>query len=428
MKNKWIVKTALVAGTFAFGLTLAGQKTFADEVAPFSEDVRFTKTLVTPSTDVADIPNMTFTFNFKDGKFYPYDANNVATTPEKDATVPIIKQQTISFTNDEMTTASSDGKSILTKQSKDVLLNEDNKKIIFPKVGVYEYKVVEDQTTPKLDKGKMNFSNKEYTLRIWVKSDENGGTTAGGTVEDTTIQKTEVTDANGAKVDPTPVTPTNPEDPKNPDENKDNAIVPEPAEGKTFNFKNVYVVDANPNPDPDPEKPTDPTDPTTSAFYVTKTVKGEKGDQTKLFDFDITVELNDFTKEQTYKLITVRDGETSSIDVTPGESTKFTLKHGDAAYFETMPAGTNITVKETKYADYDATNEATWNGAAPKADKADATGILGTKANKVDYTNKHNGGDVTPTGIILNNLPYLALIIAGGLGLGAYFYNKRRQA
>lgn len=415
MTKTWITKFALAAGTLALAAGVAGTTTFADEgdetgtstdpsttetteAAPSDSSVYFTKTLNTPSTDLAAIPELTFSFTFKDGTFYPYDAEGVSDTADDSVTVPDLAEQSITFTNDDMTKGDvADGVSTLTKQSNSVIAG-----IEFPKAGMYEYTVAEtpDTVIGLADGQKVEYDGTTYTLRVWVtNSTTNPGTTEStGTVED----------PDGNKVNPGPGETTDPTDP---------TIVKTPTDSNTFNFENTYTVNAT-------DKPVDPSDPTTAPFWVSKTVTGDMGDITLPFDFTITIAENKLTEGKTFTLTTPN----GDVEVTPGKAATFQLKHGEYAYFKEITAGADVTVTEADTTDYDEANSAIFNGATAVAGTYDANGLLGTKTNSAAYTNNHKGGDVTPTGILMNNLPYVALIVVGGIGLGFYFMNKRRHA
>lgn len=409
MKKATLIKFGVTLGTIGLALGIAGTRVFAAAHAPTSgNDIRFTKTLVTPQSDLVTIPDLPFTFDFHDGAYYPYTSTGVSTTPDATVTAPELKDQNITFSETEMVPANdANGVNTLTKQSKNVIDG-----ITFPKVGLYEYKVTEkaDTADGNLD-SKVNadveYDATEYTLRIWVTNDGNGGTKTEGTVE--------VTDpkGNGKKVDSNP---TNPTDPTNPD------VVPNPDDGKTFNFKNVYTVNAT-------DKPVDPNNPKTAPFWVSKEVTGQMGDLTLKFDFQLNIAESDLTKGQSYNFkIKDKDGnDLKTLALTAGTNYAFQLKHGDIAYLDNITAGAQVTVVETDTPDYDETNVAKFAGTETSGTLSASGTLAATGENSVAYTNNQVGGDVTPTGILLNNLPYVALIVAAITGLAAYFINKRRH-
>lgn len=415
MKNARMKKIGLTFGLVVLALGLSGIKAYAaDTTAPFSEDVRFTKTLVSPASNLADIPDLKFDFTFTDGAFYPYTASGVSDQADGSVTAPDLAEQDIKFAEQDVDPANDkDGVNTLTKQSKDVIGG-----VTFPKAGVYQYTVKETPDTNTLTdpNQEISYDGNTYTLRIWVTMDKDGKNTAGGTVEKVT--NVVVTDKNQNKVDPTPVTPVTPTTPVDPD----HPVVPTPEPNKTFNFKNIYTVTAS-------DKPFDGNDPKTAPFWISKEVKGQMADNTLDFDYTLDIAANELTAGKDYELNIKRtNSDVDKVKVTPGTPATFKLKHGEIAYFEKIPAGAMVNVKEADTADYDEANEATFNGETPVTGTLEAAGTLGTKGdNSVAYTNTQNGGDITPTGILLNNFPYIALILAGFAGLAFYIVKKRHQ-
>lgn len=389
MKKSWMKKIAFTVGALALSLGVVGLKASAAETGSTTEPtsgVYITKTLITPDTDVTTIPDMTFEFALVPETYYPYNAEGKMGTGVAANTMgdkfPGITEKNIQFTHDEMATdtTSTDGTATLTKYSSDLLAG-----VTYSQVGVYDYKVVENTAVdPAIDPttgGAVTYDTTTYTLRVWVENDGNGGFTVTATL----------VDANGAKL----------------------------AEGVNgFAFTNKYTIK---NTDP-----VDPTNPESSDFWVKKLVAGEAADINKDFNYTLTIPENELTKDQTYTL-KFADPTATEITVTPGIPVTYTLKHNQYAYIESITAGAQVTVTETDDADYNEANEAIFNGIAATGTLA-ATGTIGSAANNVTYTNTHLGAEVTPTGILMNNLPYVALIVIGGLGLGFYVMNKRRNA
>ncbi|MFS0983599.1 DUF7601 domain-containing protein [Enterococcus durans] len=417
MKNARMKKIGLTFGLVGLALGLSGIKAYAaDTAAPTSKDVRFTKTLVSPASNLAEIPDMKFDFTFTGVGFYPYSGNGVADQANGSVTVPDLASQEIKFTEQDMKAANDkDGMNTVTKQSTDVIGG-----VTFPKAGVYQYTVKEADDTNTFapdpnKKEEVTYDGNTYTLRVWVTMDKDGNNTPSGTVDK--VEKVVVTDKNANKVDPTPVTPT-PDTPVDPD----HPVVPTPEPNKTFNFKNIYTVTAS-------DKPFNGNDPKTAPFWISKEVKGQMADNTLDFDYTLDIAANELTAGKDYELNIKRtNDDVDKVKVTPGTPATFKLKHGEIAYFEKIPAGAMVNVKEADTADYDEANEATFNGETPVTGTLEAAGALGTKGdNSVAYTNTQNGGNITPTGILLNNFPYIALILAGFAGLAFYIVKKRHQ-
>ena len=176
-------------------------------------------------------------------------------------------------------------------------------------------------------------------------------------------------------------------------------------------FDNTYAKDAS--RDPNPENP-DKINPTAKALTITKKVDGASGDKTKDFHFHIHIQLpnTNSTAESPLKMLVVQHGETFTIDQ--------------------LPAGSHYTLTETGVPGYTAssvylTNGTSTNGAAGQLgqDYKVENILLGEKTNNNTVTNKIN--DVTPTGLLIDNLPFILMI---GLGLAGFVVlsKKRREA
>lgn len=199
-------------------------------------------------------------------------------------------------------------------------------------------------------------------------------------------------------------------------------------------FDNTYAKDAS--RDPNPENP-DKIDPTAKALTITKKVDGASGDKTKDFHFHIHIQLpsTNSTAESPLKMLAVQHGETSNTIAVLSSGIvdyDFTLKHGETFTIDQLPAGSRYTLTETGVPGYTAssvylTNGTSTNGAAGQLgqDYKVENILLGEKTNNNTVTNKIN--DVTPTGLLIDNLPFILMI---GLGLAGFVVlsKKRREA
>lgn len=151
---------------------------------------------------------------------------------------------------------------------------------------------------------------------------------------------------------------------------------------------------------------------TANKLSISKTVEGNLGDKSKLFDFTVTLTGQE---GKTYPLsATIKGGSTESgkqENVAISGTTTFKLKHGDTITIENLPAGVSYKVEEATPSDYtmDATGqEGTMDAAAKTA------AFTNTKTGKID------------TGVYLDNLPYI-LVFAGVLAIAAIFVVRRRR-
>lgn len=416
----WVKRVTMTAGAMALAAGFAGATIFAGEEGETTpttstdsavedpadpdakeevktyQDVRLTKTLITPDTKAAVIPTMNFTFTFA-GTFYPYTSTGAADAAETPATTPVptIAPVTLTFTDPEMDQVTN-GEAKLTKRS-DILVAADQ----YKKSGVYRYVVTETpNTVENLNKNQVvTYDDETYTMNVYVTFDS----TTGAPKVETTI-----TNSADKKVDPTTTTKTIPG-------NDSTNIVEDVDHDASFNFENKYrVTRVNPGTDP--------------AFKVTKKVDGNLADPTKKFNYTINIVGNDLTETE-YDLIVVKDGNSETKKITVGTPQTFEIGNGDEAHIADMTAGVVVQVTETPADDYVAKFNTTFGDVKVTDSTAvTAEGTTTETANQVDYTNTFNVDDVSKTGILINNLPYIALIAVGVAGLGYYFYNKRRHA
>lgn len=115
-----------------------------------------------------------------------------------------------------------------------------------------------------------------------------------------------------------------------------------------------------------------------------------------------------------------------NIEVTPDTPVSFVLKGGEQAALLNVPAGVSFDVTEAEYGYYTPTNKLLLNSIeTASASNVTAGGLIGENSNKVDYTNTWE--KTTPTGIIMNNLPFIALIVTSLSGLALYYVTKQRR-
>ena len=191
-----------------------------------------------------------------------------------------------------------------------------------------------------------------------------------------------------------------------------------------------------------------------------KVTRAEEGKHTENFNdkskaFSFTINLtkpasadNKLTKvtAKYYK----QDGNVEDKEINFGQEVTFTLKDGENLKFENnLPIGTTYTVKEDATTNYIPSAKVTQNGevvqfdgqnqksgtkntelnAAEGANKGDDVYqnklFIGEGENKVEFTNTYDF--IVLTGIIMNNLPFILMVIVAGLGFGIYAIAKRRR-
>lgn len=280
----------------------------------------------------------------------------------------------------------------------------------YSEAGKYEYTVTENQTaTPAVTNGeheKMIMSEAEYKMDVYVENTSTGGCQiANIIVNKAKDDKGETTTATG-KVD---ISNT----------------------GKNgFKFTNTYVQEAGTG-----DKPSIPGEDynTYGSLNVSKTINKNGANSASTTD--------EFSFQATFKFPTGTDASTlggvkangSDITLKAGGTYDFTLTNGGNEKFTGLPVGTTITVTESATPNYKGSANVTINGVNEKPIEAtkynEATTVsdkkLGQKKNAVDVTNTYN--NVPLTGIIMNNLPYIAMIVIGAAALVVYVQNKRKN-
>lgn len=367
---------------FAVLLALAMMATLAVTMA-FAEGepttAPLTKNLTVPQGTA--IPEGSYaTFSFADEKV------NGAEAAADDAKIP---EQEIKFTDGTKATDDEKNVDVYTYKIDDVLNG-----IQWKRPGVYTWNVSEkdyviddknDATTDVATK-----DTQEYTLVVNIVYDNDGNLVVGG-----------VTTKKGKDNTSEPT-----------DENK--------ADGLTFN-NSYYTTTGNQDPE-DPTKPGD-KDNDGNGLSVEKTVEGKYGDQKTQFEITVNVKspaIGDAAKPTA--VIRRVDGTTiDAVTINEGDN-KVMLASGDRLVFTKIAEGTKYTVKET---DTRKGTEAEQYTASGEVEEAKAV----TKdKNSETVVNKSNQDDQTPTGILVSNLPYIALALVAVGGLVAYVVIRRRES
>lgn len=338
-------------------------------------------------------PNATFTFKFTEKS----GTSSNGAPYETGVNIPDI---TVKYSNSDVLT--SDDK--IEKTTEDIF-----GKTTYSHAGEYVYDVKEEESgwSPIQKNGvsidAMRYDKRTYEMHVIVKNKANGG------VYISSVYFKENKQSNTAKV--------------------------QPSETGVYNlFDNTYTKDASRDPKPDdPSK----VDPTANALTITKKVDGSSGDKTKDFQFHITIKLPSTNKTAANPVtnITVQHGTTSHVIAVVGASDTvtydFTLKHDETFKITQLPAGSQYTVTEDGVPGYKASSVYHENGESKTAEGQKNTNftqeniLLGEKTNDNTVTNKID--DVTPTGLLIDNLPFILMI---GLGLAGFVVlsKKRREA
>jgi hypothetical protein len=298
----------------------------------------------------------------------------------------------------------------------------------FTHAGEYIYTVTETNASTMTGTGTKNFSGASYKVHIYITNES----LAAGKIA--SVQVDQLKDDTGTDVDGTP------------------KVNPVPADTTTaggFAFTNSYVE--NTSLVISKTVPTTQTTPSGSGY----------GDQTRLFTFtpSVTLPASVVEKDMPATILgTIYNGTTASSDTvtlkrvtgthqytiggttTPGT---FTMHSGQSLQFlNVMPVGSTYTLSEDAAAGYTASLTATKNTAG------DTNSVANTQANTAiasgtqtvykqatagtystcAVTNTYK--DVSPTGIIIQNLPFIimGIVAVGGIALLALSRRRKNNA
>lgn len=162
---------------------------------------------------------------------------------------------------------------------------------------------------------------------------------------------------------------------------------------------------------------------------VTKTVTGNMADLDEVFTFQMSIAGDYDADKITYKKGTTEEGKLSDLT-----DNKFTLKNGESIVFSGIPKDAVVTVTETGAEDYKTTVDVSNTPTAEAVALAAETGSGDTKtgsvtisatAQTIAFTNTKE--IPVNTGVILDTLPYVLMLIAVGGGVVAFFLRKRHH-
>ena len=281
----------------------------------------------------------------------------------------------------------------------------------FDKAGVYKFTVKEVAGSVQ----GMTYDDSEFTVTAYVVKG-----TDGYTVDHFTVQKGENDKENITINDPT-------------------TVKPQPGSTDTgigFTFVNSYTA------------PTPRTE-ATAALKVKKEVSGNYADDKAAYPFTLTLTNTDTRYDATIPAyISVNGTKKANSDINfalNGSNNTFALVPGEELVIVNLPAGTTFAVKENlnnapvqRLEAYSADAEKQADTAIDITKSYDGTAdrdLTITGASAITDNNIANGYTVTntatdpePEGILISNLPYIALALVAIGGLVAYVVVRRRNA
>ena len=406
MKKTFLKKlvTASIAAVTALSV-FRGVPTFADDndvATAKANGETSAKVSINKVLNIAEgitTPEATFTFTFtpKTGT-----SSNGAPYETIDSSNGQITDKNVSYSGTDVLAT---GQTNIKKDTGDIF-----REVNYTHAGEYVYTVAEKQNVgwKVIQKNGspidfMTYDNRNYEMHVIVKNKTTGGTYI------SSVYFKQVSPSVNGKVKPS-------------------------ESGTTYKydlFTNIYRKNAGKITDPNEPNPNKPNvskvDPNAKSLVIKKVVSGATADKSKDFTFKLT-----FTKAstETSQSITGKIGETSKTFVY-GQETTITLRHDQSLVFDTIPAGTRYKLVETGSQGYTASAAYKENGASKNQAGTVSTNftqdsiLIGEKPN--DNTITNSLPDVTPTGLLIDNLPFILMI---GLGLAGFVVlsKKRKQA
>ena len=173
-----------------------------------------------------------------------------------------------------------------------------------------------------------------------------------------------------------------------------------------------------------------------ATLTIEKNTTGTYADKTKKFNFEITFTKSPMSDQTSFTGTIGAQSET----YTAGTPKTFSLADGEQLVFSNLPVGTTYVVKELAASDgYTPSvtvvenrtttlkNKTVQETEALDTLKQDGTkNLVGEADNKVTFTNTHQGG-VVPTGILMNNLPFILLVAVAIVAFVSLAVIKRRR-
>lgn len=394
---KKIVTGVVAAGTILSLLQVPN--VLAENEVASSQNEKNVVVKVNKELDIAEgitTPTATFTF-----KFAPKSGQNSANVPYETVTPTngTIPNRTVTYGASDTL---AQGKTAITKATDDIFAG-----VTYENAGEYVYTVSEEQTgwtalANNIDT--LTFDTKTYEMHVFVKNKSQGTGTYISNVYfvDTTAGSTTAATAKKAG----------------------NAEPGTEGGTKVYKydlFKNKYTKKAGKTGD----SPST-INPNADALTITKKVAGGLASKTKNFTFKLTFKAASTDETGTY---TGTKGS-EQIQFTKDVEKEFTLHDGESLVFADLPAGTKYTLKEEGTSGYTPSSAYKENGTLKNGSTGTqsqaytvADVLIGEKENNNIVTNTLP--EVTPTGLLIDNLPFIIMI---GLGLfGFILVAKRRR-
>lgn len=187
-------------------------------------------------------------------------------------------------------------------------------------------------------------------------------------------------------------------------------------------FNNYYdKKDGNENPTPGSQI----TEEDKKGFSLRKTIIGENPSKTDEFKFKFKVDKPKISKSPDTEFnyyIVKNDGSREKKVASYDTVTSINLRHNERLVLGKVLLGSKLTVNET--------NAGLYNGSIKQSKFFESngqanSGIIGEQegGNFVEYENQK----ITPTGLLIDNLPFVLVVLVSGLGIMFFVRNSRKE-
>ena len=318
------------------------------------------------------------------------------------------------------------------------------------RTGIYLYRITEQQTTnyfiADATRETLTLSKAQYDIQVYVAARTQGtgyyvwAIGAYPILNDAGNQTGNTVGNPAGKVNPQPGGPTG------------GGGVPGLGTGpySRMIFQNDYLRHGSTNPPINPD--------TDHKFRIRKAIEGIGSDPSLYFNFDVTIRKPAISTKNTYKAYVYEGNSMTPLNATQLQqnvtnmtiinnaghiempltgSATIKLKANQYLAFTDIDAGATYVVNELGTIDYTPSyNIFKGNNVTPiQSQTGTQNGSLSTPVNppiiisisptnsfidRVDFSNKYK--DVIPTGIAVNDLPYIALVVFASLALGGYLF------
>ena len=376
---------------FAEGAVVTDHKITGTEAKPAT--IKLKKILYTDKG--ITLPNLTFNFTAT-----KKSVNDVAVAhPDNDATMPTATINAITIQNSDKPANVGDNNQYKIEKESDVTFGN------FSHAGKYEWTIAETAGTT----ADVTYDNNSYTLTAYVANKANSN--------ELYIQTITVKNAQGTKVEKL-------------------EFVNRYAKNNGSLIISKSLADSN------------KTDAAAEGKHTENF-----NDKSKAFTFTIKLEKPASAAQNLTKVTAKYHKQNNQIEdkeIQFGQEQTFTLKDGEKLVFDSnLPIGTIYTVKENAVANYTPSAKVTQDGqvvqfdgqnqksgtkntelnAADGANKGDAVYqdklFIGERENKVEFTNTYDF--IVLTGIVMNNLPFILMVVVASLGFCMYTIAKKRR-